>query len=60
MMTNSTHIRIIAELRDQLRDLQNIIVDQRAEIAGLKRAVDDAETERNQAIESREHGSYEL
>ena len=57
-MTDSTHIRIIAELRDQIRDLQNIIDDQRAEIAGLKRAVDDTEIERDQAIESREHGSY--
>ena len=57
-MTNSTHIRIIAELRDQLRDLQHIIDDQRADIAGLKRAVDDTEIERDQAIESREHGSY--
>ena len=59
-MTDSTHIRIIAELRDQLRDLQNIIDDQRAEIAGLKRAFNDAETERDQAVESREHGSYGL
>ena len=59
-MTNSTHIRIIAELRDRLRELQKIIADQRAEIAGLKRAFNDAETERDQAIESREHGSYGL
>ena len=59
-MTDSNHVRIIAELRDQIRDLQNIITDQRAEIADLKRAFNDAETERDQAIESREHGSYGL
>ena len=47
----SESLRIIAELRQEIRDLQNIIDDQRTELAGLKRALDDTEIERDQAIE---------